>query len=614
MDPAAGPSRIGRLAGLDGLRALAVTGVLLFHLFPALLPGGFLGVDVFFVISGFLITTLLVREHTASGRRGIDAASLARFWVRRARRLLPALAVVVLVSGAVALLIGGDSLLGLGWQIVGAATFSYNWLALADGTSYFEQGTPELFRILWSLAVEEQFYLLWPLALPFLLLVRSRGIRIGVLAALAAASAAAMIVLAPGTGDPTRVYFGTDTHAFGLLLGAALAVFRELWPAPPAWSLRLRFWASTLALGSLAGLVVLALTMTEDAPWTYRGGLALVALLSAGVIAGGVVPGSWLGRALDAPPLRWVGERSYGIYLWHWPVFVLLDDALADSGWSSWVIGCAATVLAVGAAAASYRWVELPVRRLGFRGAAARSVAAFRGSRAGAIRGSAVVAATLAAVLLTAVAVAHDPGRGEAEQQIAAGRDALDSAAETPDEPAPLPGGDQITAVGDSVMLAVAPALQEAFPGIAVDAVVSRQMRQAPELLQAMEDAGTLRPIVVLGLGTNGSFERDTVERVLDIIGDRQLVLVNVQAPRGWTDGNNALLARIAQERRTVDLCNWQAAIAPHLDLLAKDHIHADGPGGGEVYVEALTASLQRLAEVPPMLRTNDYGLAPRPS
>ncbi len=164
-----------RLAGLDGLRAVAVLLVVVYHLFPGwLVRSGFIGVDVFFVISGFLITTLLLRERARTGR-----VRLRRFWTRRARRLLPALAAVVTVCASLAWLVGGDVLVGMGRQIVGAATFSYNWVSLSDGGSYFSAADPEIFRNLWSLAVEEQFYVIWPLLLPAFLLLRSRALRVG---------------------------------------------------------------------------------------------------------------------------------------------------------------------------------------------------------------------------------------------------------------------------------------------------------------------------------------------------------------------------------------------------------------------------------------------------
>src|SRR5690606_2682282 len=217
-----GTPAAGRFTGLDGLRAVAVLAVIVYHFMPAALPGGFLGVDIFFVISGFLITSLLLRERERDGR-----IHLGRFWLRRARRLLPAIGLLVITCGGIAWLIGGDVLIGLGLQVLGAATFSSNWIAVAAGQSYFDDSTPELFRNLWSLAVEEQFYVVWPALLLLLLLVPARRLRIAILLVLAVASAIGMALTADPAGDATRAYFGTDTHSFGLALGAALAFIAQ---------------------------------------------------------------------------------------------------------------------------------------------------------------------------------------------------------------------------------------------------------------------------------------------------------------------------------------------------------------------------------------------------
>ena len=243
--PSAALLAASRFRGLDGLRALAVLLVMAFHLLPGPVPGGYLGVDVFFVISGFLITGLLLRERDATGR-----IHLGSFWGRRARRLLPALALLLLVCCAAALALGGDRLLDLGRQVLGAATFSSNWLSIGAGSSYFAESAPELFRNLWSLAVEEQFYLFWPFAVLLIALIPRRSLRFWLLVTLAVASALAMALLYSPSVDPTRVYYGTDTHSFGLALGAALAVLTQSWPgARLSWSRAARFWVP-LSAGS----------------------------------------------------------------------------------------------------------------------------------------------------------------------------------------------------------------------------------------------------------------------------------------------------------------------------------------------------------------------------
>jgi peptidoglycan/LPS O-acetylase OafA/YrhL len=642
-----------RMSGLDGLRAIAVAAVILYHLSPGIAVGGYLGVDIFFVISGFLITALLLREKDSAGR-----INLPNFWRGRARRLLPALAVLVLSCCTAAWLIGGNVLVDLGRQVLGAATFSSNWLAIAGHRSYFDETAPELFRNLWSLAVEEQFYLVWPLAILLLVLVRKQRLRLVIVVALAAASALAMaLVYLPGA-DATRVYYGTDTHSFGLAIGAALALLSQHWSALPLSWPRSARWilpsTGTLSLGALAAASAL---MPADAPLVYQGGLAVVAVLTAVTIAGAVVPGSALGRVLDIAPLRWIGERSYGLYLWHWPVFILILGALPEwprLGAGGWLLGTIALAITVTAAALSYRFVEQPIRKNGFR--ATFAAIALRWPHAVPRRLGRV--ATILAVALvvagsgfgTVAALGADPGQSDAEMQIQRGQAAISekqpsagseasktpaaqgsgtqspgaqspgpqdpaAAAPVPETrtPAALPGGDQIAAIGDSVMLASAAGLQEAFPGIQINAVVSRQMSQLPSIVQGMKTDGTLRPIIIIGLGTNGPIDRASLDEARSVVGPRtQLVLVNVQAPRGWMDGVDATLSQYAQQYRDVELANWRDAIAGQLGLLARDQIHP-GSRGGEIYAGVIKDALQRLAELPPLLGPNDYGLAAMP-
>ena len=617
-----GATMPARFAGLDGLRAIAVLTVIVFHLTPGVLPGGYLGVDLFFVISGFLITALLLREHDKFAK-----IRLLDFWRRRARRLLPALGLLLLACCSAALLAGGNVLVDLGRQVLGAATFSSNWLSIAGEHSYFTESNPELFRNLWSLAVEEQFYLVWPLALLALLFIPRRSVRIAVVAILAVGSAAAMALLHLPGGDATRVYYGTDTHSFGLAIGAVLAIaISSRRGQPLAWPRWLRIALPVLGLGAIAGLLTLSVVMPDDAPFAYRGGLALVSLLTAIAILGSVTPGSLLGRGLDVQPLRWVGERSYGLYLWHWPVFVLaaalLPDLVPDGG-ATWSLGGIAFAVTVVAAALSYRFVEQPIRKNGFRATFRTWLTGWWESFPRLAAGLTAVCLVVAAGAASVAAVAADPGETDAQAIIEAGQAAIapppvPTVQASPDAqvsaPPELPQGDQILAIGDSVMLASAPQLQRTFPGIAIDATVSRQLSAAPAIVQSWKDGGALRPTVLLGLGTNGPIDVAALEQVREILGPKhQLILVSVQAPRGWTPGVNATLFVFAQQYRNVEIANWRDAIAGNLSLLARDRIHP-GDAGGQIYAATVRDALQRLAELPPVLSANEYGLAPHPS
>jgi peptidoglycan/LPS O-acetylase OafA/YrhL len=357
-------SRLRYMPALDGLRAVAVAAVLLYHGDVAWARAGYLGVDAFFVLSGFLITTLLLAEWQTS--RTIDLLS---FWRRRARRLLPAL---FLVLGAVALFAvtwaPADMLGALRGDAFATLAYVANWRFITSSDSYFAQfSSPSPLQHVWSLAIEEQFYLVWPVV--FLILLRvTRGSRralIGITASLAAASALLMAVLFTPGADPSRVYYGTDTRAQSLLIGAALALVLERRRLGATRSGRTVLHAA--ASGSAAVLLWTWARTPDDADWLYRGGFAVTAALVAVVIASvtSEAPGT-LGRVLSLRPLRWIGVISYGLYLWHWPVYVALTRGRTGlDGASLLALRFACTVAL---ATASYYLVEAPIRRGALRG------------------------------------------------------------------------------------------------------------------------------------------------------------------------------------------------------------------------------------------------------
>jgi peptidoglycan/LPS O-acetylase OafA/YrhL len=351
------------MPGLDGLRAIAVLAVIAYHLDFGWAPGGLLGVGVFFTLSGYLITDLLLGTRAATG-----SLKLGEFWIRRARRLLPALFLMIVVVVAWVTLFERSFLPGLRSDVIAATFYVSNWWNIAREASYFARfGPPPPLEHLWSLAVEEQFYLIWPwLVWLGLRLTRKRPVSAGVTLtglalALSTASVIAMWVLYEPGIDPTRVYEGTDTRAFGLLIGAALAM---VWPS--------RSLSATLATRprvlldgvGVAGLLVIALSIwrtSEYSPFLYHGGLLLLTIGTTATVAALAHPASLLGVAVGWAPLRWIGVRSYGIYLWHWPIIVLTAPSLDQKPTLTLqVLQVAATIIV---AALSWRFVEEPIRR-----------------------------------------------------------------------------------------------------------------------------------------------------------------------------------------------------------------------------------------------------------
>jgi len=566
------------------LRAIAILAVLAFHLDPRWVPGGFLGVDVFFVISGFLITTLLVREHDRDG--SID---LRGFWTRRARRLLPALLVLVPSVILLARLVETDLLVGIRRQAVGALTFTSNWLEIGAGSDYFHSTAPQLLMNLWSLAVEEQFYLVWPLvALALLKLAPSSRMRAGIAVALALGSAVLMATRYDPAMGATRVYYGTDTHLMGLMLGAALAF---------AWAAPHRAWTSTdlwqrvrVPAVAGAGLVLAALValLDESTALTFRGGILVASLATTVLVLGVIERPTPLRSVLDLPVLRWIGERSYGLYLWHWPVILIVEADLPwaargadDYLWSR--LWCVVVTAAI--ADLSYRFLEMPVRRRGFRGSARHALHTIR--YAGTRTARAVLAAVAVLAIVLTVVLVTAPTRTRVEQLLDANASAATVSAPIPTSgPSPttspsapitqswsMPTGNEIDGYGDSMMVGSIHALRYYFPGIRMDARSNRQWAEGLKVVSARGSAN--RRAVVLALGTNAGTDLDRARQTLDALGpDRMVVIVNLHGRISRISSDNSALKELVAGRDNVALADWDAALKGTEGQLQSDDMH----------------------------------------
>jgi peptidoglycan/LPS O-acetylase OafA/YrhL len=565
------------------------------------MTGGFLGVDVFFAISGYLITSLLLAEFR--GRGGVD---LKQFYLRRARRLLPALFLLLGSVTIFAVIFLPDEVRSLRADVFAALGYATNWWQIFQHQSYVAaQGRPPLLRHLWSLAVEEQFYLVWPLIL--LLLMRTfKGDRKPMLVTtlgLAALSFGLMLVLSLGqdftVADPSRVYYGSDTRIFTMLLGAALAMVWSPWKLHEDIPREAR--ATLDAVGSLA-LVGLFLSFTSahyQSNILFRGGFLGVAVLSCAVIAVAVHPAARLGTVvLGVRPLRWIGERSYGIYLWHWPIFMVTRPGLDTdiTGWANTVMRFAITI---GAAELSYRFVEEPIRH----GSLGRWFTGMRQASGADKRGMIGRTMATAAVVLLGVTVAGVGLAAAQSPRLEAGLQFLVSTSSTTTTtpttappaaapstaPAPPPG---VTAIGDSVMLGAKGALEQRIPGIQVDAAVSRQFGTAIDIIEARKAAGQLAPVVVVHLGTNGTITDGHMQRLKDLLADRQRVIfLNTFVPRSWQNGDNEVIQRWIPQFGNAVLVNWNGEGSLHPEYFYSDHIHLN-TAGQQRYADLVAAQI----------------------
>jgi peptidoglycan/LPS O-acetylase OafA/YrhL len=573
------------MPGLDGLRAIAVLAVFVYHFHNGggWLPGGFLGVDVFFVISGYLITSLLLSEFRKEGR-----VDLVAFWLRRARRLLPAVGVLIAVVMVAGAFLDFGQISTLRGQALASMGYVTNWDLIFSHQSYFEEfARPSLFRHLWSLAVEEQFYLLWPLAFAACMTrFGHRRVVIGVIAGAIASSLLMAILFDPA--NPNRVFYGTDTRATPLLIGVALAFF---W-APE----RLRPKTGMLAPVALdviggIGLAMVLITLFSVHDYDlglYHGGFLLLSLWTAMLIAALAHPAAHLGRFVGSPGMRWLGLRSYSFYLWHWPVMQLTRPGI-DVALHGPILFALQLALTVALADLSYRYVEQPFRR-------STSWQRPDWLRIGRVGIAVGVTAVVIFVGWSGVVPQGRPGQLHvASAQITPKEDpgpkvpgAKPLNGKRGAKSAPLP----VMALGDSVMVDARSGLARLLGGgLTLNAAVGRQPAEIIDLLHGYSAAGKIPDYVVVQLGDNGPVYSDDLLKLHEALrGVPHVFLVNVEVPRSWQGEVNSVLSDAARDWGQAELVDWHA-VASSRDITT-DGIHLTEKGI-DLYSRLIAASIR---------------------
>ena len=603
------------ITGFDGIRTLAVIGVIFYHLLPTKMAGGYLGVPIFFVVSGYLITDLLQQEWQQNG-----TIKVGQFYLRRMRRLYPAMVVMLIAAAAYITVFQQNLLNNLRGVVLSSLLYYNNWWQINQGLSYFDNfsgGSP--FTHIWSLAVEGQFYLFWPVAYLLMKKFLKQKWILRLLGGLTLVSILLMAFLyAPGA-DPTRVYYGTDTRLFSILMGGLLAF---VWPSthlreniPRQAKMVLNIAGAVALLGLMGSLFFLA----DHYAFVYYGGMVLTSLLAVILVAVVAHPGASWNKWLTNPIFTWIGKRSYGIYLYQFPIMIFFEDKLKNLSDHVFLYTLIELVLILGISELSYRLIERPFLR--------REItwqSTWQSLRQPLQKGARWVLPTLLVTLIAIVGLATAPSNQVSAQQQAlqeqiaknkqqaaerrekAKADAKKQTTETTETTEKTESTEKpdaattklaqyygltdaqlqevqkipITAFGDSVMLGAGAELQELFPKLVLDAEEGRQLYASVDEVKKMADEGLLTDTILVGLGTNGPFTETQFAEFMKALGNRKVYWMTMRDPNSrWQNQVNASLQQMADKYDNLTLIDWYQAANDHPEWFYDDSVHVNGEG-----------------------------------
>lgn len=569
------------IAPIDGLRAIAVIAVMLYHAGIKWIPGGFLGVDLFFVISGYVITRLILDSIAES-----SALDLREFYAARIRRLYPSLLLLIALTTVVVAVWAPDAATRFFADIPFVLSGTNNWHLVANHQDYFAAiGRPPLLQHTWSLAVELQFYIIWPLILLGILkYLGKKNIARGALF-IAMFSGLALFIFSlnmdsASTGRISHIYFGSDTHSIGLFLGAALAVSWIPQNLSRNISQRAQDFVDFIGVIGLLGLLSTFLFIDESNATLYRIAFPLAAIFGCFIITSLVHPASRFAPLISKKPLLWIGERSYGIYLWHWVVFQIMRPGIDIAG-DLWAINAARVLIVFALADISLRYVEIPIRRgelsLWWRGLKYRTPDVRK-------RGRFTVWATLAlSVVVVSTASSVAMYRHSHVKPVITQEDMNSGVV----DPVIQEKKDGLWVTGDSVILGIRSKLSSHFAIALVNARVGRQIQELTDVVKA-DQIHVPGATVILDLGNNNRLTRESVENLFSLLkAQPHIILVNTAVPRGWRDENNQIIASVAAEYPQTHIVDWASISQGHPEFFGPDGVHLSDLGS-DVYVAAI--------------------------
>ncbi|KZU44697.1 acyltransferase family protein [Lactiplantibacillus plantarum] len=619
------------ITGFDGIRTLAVLGVIIYHLMPASLQGGYLGVPIFFVVSGYLITDILLQDILSRGH-----VRIWRFLGHRMRRLYPAFVTMLLGTTAYITLFQRSLLTNIRATVLTNLVYVYNWFEINHGQSYFDRFNGESpFTHLWSLSIEGQYYLFWPLVIGILMVIFKKRSRVFWFMMIAAGISAITMAMLYDPANTNRVYYGTDTRMFAILLGSGLAF---IWPSRELSADIANVNRVTLDIlggASLIAIIWMFFQMSGQSDFTYRGGMLLFTVLSTVLVATVAHPASHLNRVLTNPLFKYVGQRSYGIYLYQFPVMIFYETKVKNIGDDLLLNSLIEVALILIVTELSYRFIENPMRHYDYSRLLVDFKDFLRKPKFNRVT-TAIVALTTVLFVITAVGFVQQPSKAEANKKtelqktIAANSKAADkknaaalkrqkaaqaAAAsskkvatekmQTKQAEAKLNSKQKqvekeydlkpqvvlamantdLTAIGDSVLLDVSSDLQDVIPGTVVQGRVGRQVTEVPGIINSLKSQGQLAHNVLLNIGTNGTITDDQAEQVVKLIGkDRQIFWVTAHVPtQSWQNQVNAQIAKTAKKHANVHVIDWHGRAQNQSGWFADDNVHPNTTGNRQL-------------------------------